>query len=150
RSTWCGADAQSSIHIAQGGFAKRAIHGARVDLGVIPAAAARNRRTLGLDRARPLPDVAGDIIGADRALRRRVRANLVEAEPEWVAAVGRVDVGVVRTQRAAAGEYAAIGPTRRAFPFVLVAQPRAPDPPGAVEPCGKCYGILVRYRGDRK
>src|SRR5262245_42503924 len=89
------ANAQPDEHVALRRFAVLAIDAARAEHGVVPATAARDRLVDGLDRARPFPDIAGHVVGAHRAARRGMRADLVGAERERVAAIGHVDVGVV-------------------------------------------------------
>src|SRR5262245_20182606 len=109
------------MYITLGQFATLAIHATRVEISIVPAATPRDRCIRGLDRAGPLPDVAGHVVGADRAARGRVRADLVGAERERVASVGRVEVRVIGRQCLAAGERARVGSARGALPFVLVA-----------------------------
>src|SRR4051812_21355986 len=98
-----GADADADAGVALGRLGRRAVRGPRREVVLVPASAARDRRARGLHRARPLVHVAGHVVDPDRAARRRMRADLVGAERERLAAVRDVDVRVVGRQRRAAG-----------------------------------------------
>src|SRR5437868_12664131 len=87
--------AYSDKHVTLGRLAELAVHAARAELCVVPAAATRDRRIRGLDRARPLPGVTSHVVSADRATRGWMRANLVGTERERIASVGHGDVRVI-------------------------------------------------------
>src|SRR5437867_982987 len=108
-SARCSAYAHSDMDMALRRLAVLAIHAARAELVVVPAAAARDRLIRSLHRARPLPDVAGHVVGAERAARRGMRADLIGTERQRVAPVGHVDVGIVGRERAPARKHARIG-----------------------------------------
>src|SRR5262245_33236648 len=136
-----GAQPHSEQRSADGRFAALAIQAARADLGLVPRAAAEHWSIWSLYRSRPLPHIAGHVIGTHRAARAGMGADLVGAEPERLAAVGDVDVGVVGSELRAAGEDPRVGPAGGALPLVLVAHPRSRDAPAAIEPGGERLGI---------
>src|SRR5262245_22500836 len=68
-STRCGAKAQSDEHVTLVGLGGRAVDAAGAERTIIPTATSSDGRSGSLDRARPLPDVAGHVVGPDRATR---------------------------------------------------------------------------------
>src|SRR3954471_1105746 len=82
RSPWRRAEPHSDQRSAQGRLAVLAVHAAGAELTLVPAAAAEGRCVRSMDRADPLPYIAGHVVGADRAARRRMRADLVGTERE--------------------------------------------------------------------
>src|SRR5688572_8430386 len=83
----CGAEAHSHQHVTLGRLAMLSVDAAGTDCRVVPAAAPRDRRIGVLHGPRPLPDIARHIVGAYRAARYRMRADLVGAKRERVAAI---------------------------------------------------------------
>ena len=128
-----------------------AVRAARAELAGVPAAAASDRRIRGLrpsvstpTRCRPCrprrPGCASR--GASRPRRGRTRAGFRPYVTSMFASSG--------ASAGADGKRARIGPAGGALPLVLVAQPRARNAPGAIEPRGVRDRILVRHRGHRK
>ena len=138
-------------HVALGRLAGLAVHAARAELRVVPAAAARDRRIRGPRpsastprRCRPCRRRRSGCATPDASRPRRGRTRAGRGRRSRRCSRRRAQA------RRRSGNVRRVGAARRALPFVLVAQPRARDAPGAIEPRGERDRVFVRHRGDRE
>src|ERR1044071_8597350 len=85
-SVRCSANSHAEVDMALGRLPGLAVRAVRVEVRVIPTAAAVDWPFCAFDRPPPPPAVAGNVVDAERAAPRRVRADLVGTERERAAA----------------------------------------------------------------
>src|SRR5262249_45512435 len=131
-------------HIALGSFTWLTVGCTSIERSLVPTPTTRHGSIGCFDRARPLPNVAGHVVDAERAARSGMRADFVGTERERIAPVCHIDVGVIGRQRLTPGEDPCVCATRGALPFVFVAQARTREPLRAIQPHRISGGVVER------
>src|SRR5262249_11571660 len=89
-----------------------------------------------------VPDVAGEIVDEEWTPRSGVTSDFVRPERAIFAAIGQIEIGVVRRELVSVGKLPRVSPARGSLPLAFGTESGTGNAAGAIQPGGVRQGVF--------